>query len=150
VDAAIPAVWGVGLAVGAALLGRLVGFDRDRAFYPVILIVIGSYYDLFAVMGGSRADLVQETIAFAFFAGAAVLGFRTSLWIVAAALALHGIFDFFHHAMIANNGVPRWWPGFCLSYDLTAATCLAVIVRRDRTARSIHRRPTATTLPERD
>ena len=37
------------LAVGG--LGTVVGLDRDRAFYPTIMIVIAFYYILFAVMG---------------------------------------------------------------------------------------------------
>ena len=44
---------GIVLALLTVLLARLVGFDRDRAFYPTILVVIASYYVLFAVMGGS-------------------------------------------------------------------------------------------------
>lgn len=125
----MPAVWGIVLAVGVAIVARLAGFDRDRAFYPLVLIVVASYYDLFAAMGGDRSDLIAETIAFAFFASAAVIGFRTSLWIVAAALAAHGVFDFVHSGIISNGGVPQWWPVFCLSYDVAAAGCLAVVLR---------------------
>lgn len=125
----MPAIWGVILSVAAALLGRLAGFDRDRAYYAVILIVVGHYYELFAVMDGDRTALLQETIGFALFAGAAVIGFRISLWIVAAALFAHGVFDFFHHDMISNGGVPSWWPAFCLSFDVVAAGCLALLLR---------------------
>jgi len=38
------------------------------------------------------------------------------------------VFDFIHHAVITNPGVPAWWPGFCLAYDLTAAVYFAVLV----------------------
>jgi hypothetical protein len=34
---------GVFLALGVAVFTRLAGFDRDR-FYPTILVVIASYY----------------------------------------------------------------------------------------------------------
>jgi hypothetical protein len=125
----MPAIWGIVLAVGAALLGRLAWLDRDRAYYAVILIAVGHYYDLFAVMGGDRTVLLQETIAFVLFAAAAVIGFRTSLWLVATALFAHGVFDFFHHEMISNGGVPSWWPAFCLSFDVVAAGCLALLLR---------------------
>ena len=133
----MPAAWGIGLAVAAAVLARLVGFDRDRAFYPLVLIVVAAYYALFAVIGGSGSDLIAETLAFALFAAAAIFGFRTSLWIVVAGLALHGVFDFFHHALIANRGVPSWWPTFCLSYDVAAAACLAVILLRHGGSRGL-------------
>jgi hypothetical protein len=38
------------LALGVELLATAVGFDRDRAFYPTMTIVIASYSALFAVM----------------------------------------------------------------------------------------------------
>ncbi len=123
----LPALVGVGLALVVALFARIVGFDKDRAFYPVVLIVIGSYYNLFAVMAGG-ADLVAETIGFVLFAAAAVIGFRTSLWVVVGGLAGHGIFDVFHHSLVENPGVPPWWPSWCLAYDVTAAACLAVLM----------------------
>jgi hypothetical protein len=53
------------------------GFDRDRAFYPALLVVIASYYVLFAVMTGSYAVLVESAIMTA-FAALAVLGFTSS------------------------------------------------------------------------
>lgn len=37
------------------IFGTVVGFDRSRAFYPVVMIVIASYYALFALMGGDAA-----------------------------------------------------------------------------------------------
>lgn len=123
----MPALIGVALAVAVAIFARFVGLDRDRAFYPVILIVIASYYALFAVLGGGVA-IVPETIGFGFFAAAAAIGFRTTLWTVAAALAAHGVFDTFHHALVENAGVPTWWPSWCLAYDVTAAICLAALI----------------------
>lgn len=127
-DFLLPALIGVVLAVAVALFARVVGFDRDRAFYPVVLVVVGSYYDLFAIMGGSSADLIAETIGFVAFAAAAAIGFRTSLWVVVAGLAAHGVFDFFHHALVENPGVPTWWPAWCLAYDVAAAACLAALI----------------------
>jgi hypothetical protein len=124
----MPALVGVGLALAVALFARIVGFDRDRAFYPVVLVVVGSYYDLFAVMGGGGQSLIAETIGFVLFAAAAAFGFRTSLWVVVAGLAAHGVFDFFHHALVENPGVPAWWPTWCLAYDVAAAACLATLI----------------------
>ena len=131
----MPAFVGVGMALAVALFARIVGFDRDRAFYPVVLVVVASYYDLFAVMGGTSSDLIAETIGFAAFAVAAAVGFRTSLWIVVAALAGHGVLDFFHHALIDNQGVPAWWPAWCLGYDVAAAACLSALLLKGRLGR---------------
>jgi hypothetical protein len=122
----------VGTLLALAVCGSsaLIGFDRARAFYPLMMIVIASYYCLFAVMGGGGTALWLDLAVAALFAGAAVLGFRTSLWLVAAALAAHGAMDFVHHRFIANAGVPSWWPGFCAMFDIAAAAWLALLLRR--------------------
>lgn len=119
----------VGLTVALAVAGfaRLTGLDRDRAFYPVVLIVVASYYVLFAVMAGGDG-LFAELAIFALFATIAVLGFRISLWLVVAGLAIHGTFDFTRHLLIAGRGVPEWWPAFCGAYDLAAPAVLAAIL----------------------
>jgi hypothetical protein len=119
---------GLGLAVLTSLLARVAGFDRDRSFYPTILIVIASYYVLFAAMGGSAQASIAESIAMTLFVGAAIAGFRFNAWLVVAALAAHGVFDFFHHALIRNPGVPPWWPSFCLAYDVGLAAIVAWIL----------------------
>lgn len=41
------------LALTVGLFATFVGLDRDRASYPVVTMVVASYYALFAVMGGS-------------------------------------------------------------------------------------------------
>jgi hypothetical protein len=110
-------------------IATLIGLDRDRAFYPTLVVVIASYYVLFAVMGGSGHALVVETLVMAGFLLVAVIGFKKNLWLVVAALAAHGVFDFFHGRVVANPGVPAWWPAFCLTYDVTAAAFLAWLLR---------------------
>ena len=122
-------VVGTVLACCVSLFARRVGFDRDRAFYPTVLVVIASYYVLFAVMGGSVYALVVESMIMTGFVVAAVFGFKMNLWIVAVALTGHGVFDVLHDSLLANPGVPAWWPPFCLAYDVTAAGCLAWLSR---------------------
>ncbi len=127
---------GIGLACAAAVFGNLVGMDRDRAFYATVLVVVATYYLLFACMAGATAALLPELLPALLFIGLAGWGFRASPWLVVAGLALHGVFDLFHATVIANPGVPAWWPGFCMSYDVAAAACLAVVlVVRRRAAR---------------
>jgi hypothetical protein len=123
---------GAFLAIAVGLLATASGLDRDRAFYPTVTIVIAFLYALFAVMGASTHALVLESLAGAVFLAAAVAGFRSSLWIVVVALAAHGIFDLAHGRVIANPGVPSWWPAFCLTYDITAAAYLAWLLRSGR------------------
>jgi hypothetical protein len=125
------------LALGVALFAALVGLDRDRAFYTTVLIVVASYYDLFAAMAGSRPALIAETAVFAAFLALAVAGFRWSLWLVAAGLAAHGLFDGLRGGLIDNPGVPLWWPAFCLAYDVMAAACLAMRLMLPRDPRRL-------------
>lgn len=125
-------VIGASLAFAVGLFATGLGLDRDRAFYPVVTIVIASYYALFAVMGDSTHALVLESLVGAVFLAVAALGFRSSLWLVVVALVAHGIFDLSHGALISNPGVPRWWPEFCLTYDVTAAAYLAWRLERRR------------------
>ena len=120
------------LAFAVGLFATATRLDRDRAFYPTVTIVIAYLYALFAVMGGSTNALVLETVAGTAFLVAAVLGFRSSLWIVAVALAAHGLFDLVHGRIITNPGVPSFWPAFCGAYDLTAAAYLAWLLKSDR------------------
>ena len=125
-------VIGVCLALFVGVLATALRLDRDRAFYPTVTIVIASYYALFAVMGASTHTLVLESLVGAAFLLSAAYGFRSSLWIVVAALAARGIFDLVHGSAIPNPGVPTWWPGFCLAYDVTAAVYLACLLGSGR------------------
>jgi hypothetical protein len=129
------------LALAVGILAGFVGFDRDRAFYPTVTMVVASYYALFAVMGKADEALVIESIIGALFVVVAVAGFRSSLWLVVAALAAHGIFDFVRGTAIANPGVPIWWPQFCGAYDVIAAGCLAWLLTSGRlrsAAQNVH------------
>jgi|SRR5690242_17472576 len=121
---------GVGLAAVVCALATLVGFDRDRVFYPTLLAVIATYYILFAVVGSSMPALALELLMAGAFLALAVAGFKKNLWLIVAGLAGHGVFDFFHHLLIQNPGVPAWWPGFCLSFDVLAGGFLAILLMR--------------------
>jgi hypothetical protein len=127
-------VIGIVLALIVSCFARLTGLDRDRAFYPTVAIVVASYYELFAVMGGSTHALVVESIVMAAFVLVAVLGFKLNLWLVVACLAAHGVLDVFHGLVITNPGVPQWWPAFCSTYDIGAAGFLAWLLVRSKWA----------------
>jgi hypothetical protein len=116
---------GIGLAIAVGIFATVSRLDRDRAFYPTVMIVIALLYALFAAIGGSYRALGAESIAIVCFVTAALAGFKRSLWLVVVALAAHGVYDLFHGHVILNPGVPSWWPAFCLAYDVTAAAYLA-------------------------
>jgi hypothetical protein len=96
---------GVILALAIGFFATAVGFDRSRAFYPVVMIVIAFYYALFALMGESLHALALECVVIAGFVIVSVLGFKLNLWWVAGALFAHGVFDFFHSHLISNPGI---------------------------------------------
>lgn len=123
---------GVGLGVFVFVFARVVGLDRDRAFYPTVLVVVATYYGLFAIMGGSTEALVAESAVAALFFAATVIGFRRNLWIVAAGLAAHGLFDAVHGHVITNPGMPQWWPMFCGSIDVAMGIGLASLLLRNK------------------
>lgn len=116
---------GVILALGACGLGVVAGFERDRAFYPVMLIIIASYYDLFAVLGGDEGILGVEVAMSLGFAALAVLGFRVNLWLTVAGLLGHAGLDFVHEHVVTSPGLPIWWPMFCATFDAIAGFYLA-------------------------
>ncbi|MDP3517140.1 MAG: hypothetical protein Q8S94_08230 [Pseudohongiella sp.] len=123
---------GVSLAVVIGFFATLTGLDRDKAFYPTVMIVIAFYYALFAVIGGSTQALLMELLVILVFVAASVAGFRGSLWLVVAALAAHGVYDLVHDYMFETPGVPEWWPHFCFAYDCVAAAYLAWRLTRPR------------------
>ena len=92
--------------------------------------MIATYYVLFAAIGSSTPALVLECLIASAFLALAVAGFKKNLWLIVAALAGHGVFDLLHHLFIQNPGVPVWWPGFCLSFDVLAGGFVAVLLMR--------------------
>ena len=128
------------LSLAVAGFAAIIGFDRERAFYPTVLIVIVSCYVLFAAMGGSGHTLAMESVVGGRFLVFAVIGFKTNFWLIVAALIGHAIFDFVHRFLIDNPGVPHWWPGFCLTCDASLGVFLAVRRIRHPGARVNHDR----------
>jgi hypothetical protein len=125
---------GIVLALIVSCFARVVGLDRDRAFYPTVTIVIALLYVLFAVIGGSTEALAVDGTVMAAFAAVATIGFRKNLWLVVACLAAHGVLDLFHGHVVRNPGVPEWWPAFCSTYDVVAAGVLAWLLMRSKIA----------------
>ncbi len=137
----MPFLIGVGTALGVGIFGSITGLDRERAFYPTILVVVASYYILFAVMSGSPQAFAPEFLIFAIFAAVAAWGFQRDLRIAMVGLVAHGVMDLFHGALVANPGVPTWWPAWCGGYDVAAPVYLAVLAWRGR----VQLRPVVTT-----
>jgi hypothetical protein len=123
---------GINLAIAVGAWARWIGLDRDRAFYPTVMIVIAVLYLLFAVISDSLAALLPEGLVSVGFIALACAGFRRNLWFVVAALAGHGLFDFIHPHAIHTAGVPVWWPEFCGAYDVAASMFLGCRLRQSK------------------
>lgn len=107
---------GVFLAVVMALAARVTRFDVDRSFYATILIVIASYYVLFAFM--AEEAIFFELLVAILFAGIAIFGAYRWAPLIGIGIMLHGVFDFVHPHIIQNSGVPDWWSAFCGGVDI--------------------------------
>ena len=103
----------VGITLALLFCGAAagLGMDRERVFYPAVLIAVASYYLAFAVVDGRSEVMLSEVAIAAVFIAAAVAGFKRNPWIAVAALAGHGVMDVFHHHLVHNTGVPQVWPG---------------------------------------
>lgn len=119
---------GITLALFICSAAAGLGMDRERVFYPAVLIATASYYIAFAVVDGRNDVLLFESAIAVVFVAAAVAAFRSNPWIAVVALAGHGVMDVFHHDLVHNTGVPQAWPGFCLTFDVTAAALVALVL----------------------
>lgn len=100
----MPFIVGLLPSAAVAVFARTTDFDRDRAFYPTVLIVAAHYYVLFAAMGAPGDVLLLEAVVMAGFVGTAVAGFKSSTWIVVGGLAGHGVFDLLRGDLLVNAG----------------------------------------------
>ena len=125
----LPIVVGVLLAVGVAALGKFTRFDEDRSFYSTVLVIIASYYVLFAVLGGSGHALIWELVVAVAFSSAAIIGALYVPTLVGIGITAHGLFDLVHDVLIENSGVPTWWPGFCGSIDVALGLWVIAMTR---------------------
>jgi len=128
-------LWGVGLGVVIAAFAWRSTFDRDRSFYPTVLIVIAWYYVLFAVMTGDARAISIETGIAALFVIASVAGHRWNPLIVAAAILAHAGYDAAHHLIFPGHGAPTWWPSFCGSIDAVLAIAALLAAKGRKTQR---------------
>ena len=97
------------------------------------MLIVIAYYVLFAAMSESIRTVLLEPLVMTGFLIAAVVRFKSNVWIVVGGLAGHGhgVLDAFHGTLLQNSGVPVWWPAFCLACDLGAAGGLAWLMKRE-------------------
>jgi len=109
---------GTALALTVTASATAIGLDRERVFYPAMMIAVATYYILFAAMGGSASVVIVESLAAGAFLLLTGIGFKRSLWFLVAALAGHGVFDHLHHLITddaSGRSPPRTAAGACES-----------------------------------
>ena len=125
----MPIVVGVLLAIAIAAVAKFTRFDEERSFYSTVLVIIASYYVLFAVLGGSGHALVWELVIAVVFSTVAIIGALFLPTLVGTGIIAHGLFDLVHDILIENSGVPTWWPTFCGSLDVLLGLWVIALTR---------------------
>ncbi len=91
---AVEYIIGIVLALVISFSAKLADFDRDGAFYPMLLAVIAALYVLFAAVSGSVHALIVESLVMTVFLSLALIGFKLNLcgslraWLGMASLIL--------------------------------------------------------------
>ena len=98
----VPLLAGVGLGGATVALMVLGGVLNQRGTWATTMVAIGSFYVVFAIQSGDTLEIIVHTGLAAGFAGLAIIGARTSSWILAAALLAHGFFHLDRRCHVAE------------------------------------------------
>lgn len=127
-------ILGLLIAFIAIAMAKDVGL-RPRGF-ALGLAVLPAIYMLFALMAG---DMSATALEFAYGLPFFVLGylcfkggFKGSGLVVVGLWALQAAYDAYHHLLVANPGVPFWYPPFCLGFDIMMVLYLLRLVSRQK------------------
>lgn len=123
----------IALVVGAALAFAFLAWtraqlDAGRRLYAIGLAVTALLYLLFALIGRAAGrSLGVEALGLALYGGAAWLGFRKSLTLLAVGWAMHPVWDVVLHLQYPGAAyTPDWYPWGCISFDLMVAGAVFV------------------------
>lgn len=129
----LPVAIGAVLAVAIALISRITNFARDRSYFAVILIVISTYYVLFACI--ANQGIFAEIIIASIFVIMALAGACRWPMLLGTGIFMHGVFDVVHGNIISNAGIPIWWPMFCASIDMVLGIWVIYLAKTKRILR---------------
>ena len=92
----------------------------------ITLVLIAGIYIGYAFKDGRPRTVFLEFGIALVFATAAWVGLNGYPYVIAAALAAHGVWDLLHHNLIKTD-VPRWFIPFCVICDWVMAASLTLI-----------------------
>ncbi len=118
------------LAGVTCISARLAGFEREKSFYPLLLIFMALQYLLFSVIDSNKEVIIGEGLVITIILVLSVSGYKINQWWLVTGFAAHSLWDYFHNAIIHNQGVPSWWPEFCLGYNVLIALYLFLNCQR--------------------
>lgn len=113
------------LAVAAA---RLLAPMTQRLVYAVLLWLAAGVYLALALGLGSLSAILLELLGLGLFGGAAVIGFRSRLWVLAAGWLLHPLWDLGLHDTSAH--APLWYAYLCVGFDLAVGVGIVMHYRQ--------------------
>lgn len=126
----VPLIVGILIAIIAISMAKDLQL-RPRA-YAIALVALPCVYMMFGLSAG---DIGATALEFAFGLPFFIIGyvcykkgFKASGILVTALWALHAAYDIFHHMLVANDGVPGWYPAFCFGFDVMIIIYLARLV----------------------
>lgn len=128
----IEALAGAAAGVLTIFVARII--RGQRWLYSIGLLVLPSLYALFGLHAGERQVALREMLYGIPFLVAglvfAVVSVRHSAIVVGAFWMLHGLYDLIHSRLLANPGVPGWYPVWCCSVDVVVGAYLMWLSRR--------------------
>lgn len=123
----------IGAAVGVLIVTFACVIRGQRWMYAIGLLTLPSLYACFALQAGEKSVALQEMLYGAPFLVAGVVfaavSVRHSAVLVGALWILHGLYDLTHSQLVANPGVPGWYPVWCFSVDLVVGAYLLWLSR---------------------
>jgi hypothetical protein len=126
----LPILWIViGIALGALFLAlaRAGGPRHERRIVGIGLVVAALFYVAFALRGGAPGQwLAAELAGTAIFGAVAVVGLRSSGWVLALGWGTHVLWDVLLHLSGSGGAfTPDAYPWLCVGFDLLVAGSMA-------------------------
>jgi hypothetical protein len=116
----------VALILGARRLGQ----KREMRIYAIGLVSAALIYVGFAVFGGASISwLVLELGGLVLFSFVAIVGLRINAWTLVLGWVVHAVWDVSLHKVAELEFVPKWYPIFCVGFDVLLAGYIAMRAR---------------------
>lgn len=119
---------GIGVVLAFIALSHAIGLHRERALYPLLMMVVALAYVLLAASDDAFGQALVEAVVALVFVAAAIAGYRHNLWWVVVALIAHAGFDAAHTAFWPSPVIPHWYAGFCIGADAVLALHLMLLL----------------------